>query len=738
MRQQEQNYLLGAGTELSSLIDPPPFNPGKKQPYTPQEAVKRISTQVPRVATYVRSLPDLACPEDESVAKVILHPQYLSKSAFPDAVLESVRLHPIGSRSIVYKPEKVGRNSEPKEEVCTELFVAGKRSDFEQLSFAFGQTLQGPNSIQDQLPAIEKLDPMTIEDRIKPTARVDERIPIEVILHAGSAKSQEYRIDGLLDYARSLDLVMNRDHMVILDSLCFIGTYVEPQQLVEFSKYSYIRTVRRLTRLRTLHEPTRFYSLSGRIQLPSVAPIDNSPRVAIFDGGFDPASGLGGWVNAIDIPSVGAPIPQYVDHGVGVASAALFGPIEVNGQPLPSPAFTLDHYRVLGDQISGDFELLDVLNVIKDCLTAKKYDLVNISLGPNSVCDDGDVSPWSSTLDQMFADGHAIAFVAAGNNGEDDSALGYNRIMVPSDGVNVVGVGATDRVGSGWNRAVYSAVGPGRSPGVVKPDIVAFGGSDNHPYVMVSRAGSGTIWSSQGTSFASPTALRVAGQVLYHMGESLSPLAVRALLVHHADRGRHCITEVGRGLVDGNLSTLLTSDNSTCHIVYQGLFDPKKYVRFQIPEPDGGFIGKVELSLTVAYASEVDPASPDAYTRAGIEVFWRPNEDDIKDDAKYAQTKQLVQKKSIQTEQELRRDAHKWETIIQAKKSHLAKSLKNPVLDLHYNPRKAGGASDDAPPIPYVVIVSLRCKAMNDLYNRVLSSNQLKLQPLRPRIQIPI
>ena len=65
-----------------------------------------------------------------------------------------------------------------------------------------------------------------------------------------------------------------------------------------------------------------------------------------------------------------------------------------------------------------------------------------------------------------------------------DWDLGNARIQAPADGVNVLGVGACDSMGEAWQRASYSSIGPGRSPGIVKPEIVVFGSCDSAPFLV--------------------------------------------------------------------------------------------------------------------------------------------------------------------------------------------------------------------------------------------------------------
>ena len=80
-----------------------------------------------------------------------------------------------------------------------------------------------------------------------------------------------------------------------------------------------------------------------------------------------------------------------------------------------------------------------------------------------------------------------------------------------------------------WARAPYSAVGPGRSPGVVKPDLMAFGGDAAKYFHVLSPGKKPTLAPQLGTSFASPYLLRNAVGIRAIMGDELTPLAIKAL-----------------------------------------------------------------------------------------------------------------------------------------------------------------------------------------------------------------
>lgn len=73
------NYLLGRGEELTISMDHVPSFGGKINPYDLAQAKEVIGPKAAQVSQGMKSLPPLACPNDEAVAVLTLHPSYLSK-----------------------------------------------------------------------------------------------------------------------------------------------------------------------------------------------------------------------------------------------------------------------------------------------------------------------------------------------------------------------------------------------------------------------------------------------------------------------------------------------------------------------------------------------------------------------------------------------------------------------------------------------------------------------------------
>ncbi|KCZ93821.1 hypothetical protein HJO_00555 [Hyphomonas johnsonii MHS-2] len=343
-------------------------------------------------------------------------------------------------------------------------------------------------------------------------------------------------------------------------------------------------------------------------------------------------------------------------------------------------------------------------------------------------------------MDDRFGKSDTLAGIAVGNDGEGDADLGLNRVQVPSDCINALAIGACDSRESSWKRASYSSVGPGRSPGIVKPDLVDFGGALDRPFLTLGISSTPSLESTGGTSFATPSALRAAAGILAHFETNISPLSARALLVHGAECDEHDRKEVGWGRIPQSLDDIVICDDDTVRIVYQGSISPAKYQRVFVPMPDGLISGKVAITATICYKSRTDPHHPGNYTQAGLDVSFRPHDQKFSRAGQlHPDTKSFFGKNSAGLfEDEQRRDAWKWENCLHDSHTYMGKSLKNPCFDIHYNSRLEGRDFRPDVSLPYSMIISVRAKSIDDLYDQVVRKYATRLEPIRPSIEIPI
>jgi hypothetical protein len=743
---ENKNYLLGFGERLTEKVRGPQRPVRKVNPYTLTEARARLTPRIRAVGREIAALPPLACPQDECVAAVTLHPAYIAKSFFPMGLLRSVGLEPVGSKPRQIVPEKGAKKPtavQLKERIqpssqTADLFVAGKRSSFVRWAEVVARAPASFDGI-DELVRLEDVRYVPPSERIKPM-RSAETVPLlEVVLH----RSDDEVLEGFNDYMRSLDVSIDLQQRIEVQGLCFLPVRAPLEVHEQMAQFGFLRVAREMPALRELR-PGGWSGMmravkSFSVQIPHTEPMNRDLRVAVFDGGLPENVIPDTLVARRKAGKLGAIAPDSQAHGLAVTSALLFGPLEA-GQPAPQPYAAVEHYRVIDTATRQDPQghYFDVLNRIMGILRQKPFDFVNLSLGPDLPIEDDEVHVWTASIDEHFAHGKSLVCVAVGNTGEDDWTLGNARIQAPSDGVNVLAVGACDCNEDDWRRAPYSSIGPGRSPGMMKPEVVVFGGSDRAPFWVLDSAKPGLARGTQGTSFSSPLALRSAIGVRAHLGSVMSPIALKALLIHNADRNGIDVREVGWGRVSHSVEELITCPDGSVHVLYQGELEPGRYLRAKVPLPASGLTGNVTIAATFCYATETDPQDPMNYTRAGLEVVFRPHEAKVSAEAKNAKSRSFFTKKQFAREDDLRRDSHKWEPCIRAAETFRASSLDDPVFDIHYNARRGGMAYSAAKPIPYALVVTIEAKSSAKLYDRIAQRYRTILEPLRPVIQIPV
>jgi hypothetical protein len=507
----------------------------------------------------------------------------------------------------------------------------------------------------------------------------------------------------------------------------------------QIATFTPVRALRQMPSLRMLRPTFRSSRVPlEKIGLPSAGPIDPKIRVAIFDGGVPNNHPITKWVKPIEPPDIGGTHPELQKHGVGVSSAFLFGHITT---AVARPYAAVDHYRVLDTEPTRNrHELYEVLSRIDQVLVEKHYDFVNLSVGPRLPIEDDDVHAWTAVLDDRLSAGTTLMTVAVGNDGDGPATGGFNRIQVPADCVNALAVGSCDSPEVPWQRTAYSSVGPGRSPGVVKPDFVEFGGTLQRPFIVVSESAAAAFEATEGTSFSAPSVLRLGAGVRAHFGESLSILAIRALLIHTTEASDSPTEHVGRGRVARSVQDIVLCDDDTVRVVYQGNIAPTRYIRAPIPMPSGTIPGKVTITATLCYPTGVDPHHPGNYTRAGLEPTFRPHDQMRKDPKQiHADSKSFFGKaqKGLM-EDELRRDAWKWENCLHTDVTFMGRTLRNPVLDIHYNARLGGRNFAPEEELSYALVVSVHAKHLGDLYDKIVRKYARQLEALRPVVEIPI
>lgn len=738
---QTPRYLIGYGESLIDKVEIGSSGGPKEPPYTLEEAQDRVSKMLDRLTVELDALPDAACPRDEAVAAITLHPEYLAKSYYPSRLLDEVGLQAVGSRSVRVTPEKRSKDRVPEETPTTQLFIAGPRSNFKRFASKVELGASKAKAF-DMLPCIEKIGLIQSRAKVKGCGEA-ERFQMEVVLHASEAPNQRYIVHAFMEYMRSLGVDIDTQRQFYAGGLCFVKGLCTAKAINDVATFSYLRVLREMPKLRITKPIHRTQNPAvAPIELPNEDAIDPSSRVAVFDGGVESGTPFDRWVTAIDAPGVGEPDPDHVSHGTAVTSALLFGPLK--GGVAPRPICRVDHYRVLDVNTDDEgSDLYEVLDRIVTVLDSADYDYVSMSIGPCMPIDDDEVHAWTAMLDAKLSQGRTLLAVAVGNDGElpDDPAVQLWRVQVPADCVNAIAVGASSLDRAGWTPAPYSSRGPGRSPGIVKPDVIAFGGDNDATFnALGTFQDLASVGGFVGTSLATPYVMRMASAIRARFGSYLSPLAVKALLIHGAEQEKYDREAVGWGCLYGDPERLIVCPDGMARVVYQDQITASKYRRIRIPVPSSLSSGMVNIRATFCFSTEVDPEHAGNYTRSGLEVRFRPDMSNYRDvESMHPVTAPFFSAKSLYApEHELRADAHKWETCLHATKRMRAGSLVDPTFDIHYNSRFQSRADGVPREIRYALIITIESKRTKDLYDRVVAQYRNRLRPLTPAISIPI
>ncbi len=734
----QTNFLIGRGELLTHEVPAPKRGGEKAEAYTFEEAKNRLTPQFVRTATELDALPEEACPHDFGVARLTLNPGYIAKSYFPVAMLRASGLESIGSRTVRLTPKKWTKKGNPTECSTTELFVAGKRATFRHLNEWVG-TVESESEEALDVAHIERFSNFAAKDRVKQHGTAKNSF-FEIGIHLLPNEESLFIRTAFSKYAKQVGAKTHNDLSFRAGTLWFIPVEGPRDSIEKLSQFVFVRVIRPVSKLRGLRPFSRSSTVSINCQLPSEQPLSSEPKVAILDGGLPQHHPITPWLRSYRELDPGAHADtDGMEHGLAVSSAFLFGPIQPNGMA-QRPYSYIDHLRVLDkESVNEDpLELYRTLGFIEQVLLSRQYEFINLSLGPDLPIEDTDVHAWTSVIDDLLSDGDTLMTVAIGNNGELDQASGNARVQVPSDCVNALAVGAATETDKTWERAPYSAIGPGRSPGVIKPDLMAFGGCTSKYFHALTPGKKPSLTPLLGTSFASPYLLRSAVGIRAILGTDLSPLALKALLVHSANPLTHDKLHVGWGKPPEDLMTIITCPSGVARVVYQGELKPGKYLRAKLPLPKGGITGKIRLGATFCYASPVDPQDASSYTRAGLDIVFRPNADRVKAGKANAETKGFFDMKKYSTEEERRSDLGKWETVIHGEKGMLGTTLNAPIFDIHYNAREGGGKADGAEKIRYALVITIEAPKHPDLYNDILRAYASILTPIQPQVSVPI
>lgn len=724
------NLLIGNGELISGKIAPKKNGPSKKEyPYSIERTRQRLEGKLVNVIKQVLALSPELAPQGVGVALFKVHPAFLAKSNLPDKIFRAAGLRTIGSRlAHVIAEEDARQEFKGTLQPTAELYIAG---DAKAFSVLLDMLLHGgTSSHQFEFRRIEDVALLTSSERMGYIRDVPGELSLEAVLHRNEGD------DVVLPaFAQLVSLCKGQtrtDRILEFRGLTFIPLLLPREKLNYFASFSPLRAIRSQPAVRA-HHP----KLSQAAETDFPAPLEPevlSPEIstAIFDGGLV-NSELSTWVSENRACEGTRNDNEYEIHGTTVTSAFLFGRIDKDIKELPSPYTKVEHHKVIScDDEAQWFALYEPLTRIKEILSKKKFQFINLSIGPETEIEDGHVHSWTTFVDEYLANNDVLMTVAAGNVPKDTPSV--TRIQPPADAVNALTVGSANSDGPLWDGHHESCTGPGRSPGLIKPDGLKFAGNLSTPIHFFAGRSAGLIEVLGGTSFAAPLVLRIAAGVKAATDFPLSALALKALMIHHAERSEnHNPDFVGWGRFPENIETVLLSTNNAATVIYQDTIDRDNRIRANIPLPESLTQGHVHIKATFCFTSEVDPAHSINYTRSGLGITFRPRSDED-ETIPFFSSGNLYE-----SESRLRRDAHKWETVLSRTQKFPALRLYNPVFDIEYQNRKEGKniPKKERKSMPYVLVVTISAESEMQIYDRILQKYPaLRAVTLRQSVQL--
>ncbi|MGO4785177.1 S8 family peptidase [Cryobacterium sp. W22_MBD10_FK3] len=757
--------LLGRGEALRIAVTTPPSGGGDKfVPQTAEEARVLLSPQLSLARDKALALPT-NLRGNRLYIEARLLPNYIAASSFPTSLLSQVGAVPVGSRA-----DKTWYETKTKKKQAgtRRLILSIEEAGLEALS-ALMATGGSSKSERQAFDEIKKFDAISISTPPQNLIETDAAL-WEAVLHPEIQTSGEMvrssadLLEKWFALVESLGGAVRRDYVRVVGGLTFTAVELPPHQAGAAVQFNPLRVMRPMPGIRP-RPNLRTRSMQKLLPVTFVPHLPELPRVAVFDGGIPGTSPLFP-AGSIDLTTE-APGTEELKHGTGVTGAAMYG-LAQPGTTAAHPPLHVDSYRVFPAP-AGDPDGYWILDRIAETVRLGAHRIVNLSLGPAlAVEDDQEPNLWTSTLDQLAWEHDVLFVVAAGNDGDQDRSLGLNRVQVPADMANGLSVGSCDtsNLTERWVRAPYSSMGPGRQGSRVQPIGLQFGGVSGKEFPLL-RA-DGTFDSAIGTSFSAPLATYALSDLAAGITDA-SPSVLRAFAVHFTERHRFhkkFRNEVGYGRLPISFRPYLECGPDKVHVLYSDEVARHELLGYQVPLPTA-HSDNLEVRVTLAYASPVDPTEPSEYTQASVEISFRPHEHlySFRPPKGSGEKSRTLDQRTPEAlglisagwksgqepvtrglgtsgpipESHLRDDG-KWETVRHARISLPKGSTFNPRLEVSYLARNSGMLDNSPKALPFALLVSIVDKdEKGNLYDEV-RAQYTALRPMirvQPQVRVP-
>ncbi|MFZ5986806.1 MAG: S8 family peptidase [Bacillota bacterium] len=768
MKNKKRYPIIGKGEVYIEPVRKKQFGGPKNIPYTYDQAKERMIGFINNIENEITTNSNMFL--DEKVVCVRMEPKFEAKSYMPTSLLLSDQMEIIGGRKYDFIDNNNATVTGSDDKAKLYFMKVTDKGLLELKNVISKGTKDNLENWRNQIGSIHSLDLLSPDEKVMGIDDDWVEGIVELIIHP----MDKYTNQAIQNITDILEIPVEEMAIRTYErGITFISVKCSKNTIDKIKFYNPLRAIHPL----------------GQIQLPSFRGINNnndapqppternksSVLVGVFDGGVNEEIPLlKNYINSYNLVN-SKPHDDYISHGTAVCGAVLYGPLnhKNNTDTLNTPKVSVESFRVLPIDSTDDFESAIELYQAIDCIenvVKERPDIkiFNLSFGPRGAIIDDSISRFTYVMDKLTyeaSDGiNPIFCVAVGNDGNFESP--FNRIQAPSDMVNGLGIGSYTYGSDGKKtRATYSCVGTGREGCKVKPDLLEFGGSREHPVILVSKEHGKTI-PNTGTSFSSPIVAGKIGHMLA-LSENLKPHMARNLLIHSVDSEEdNYDIETGYGFCPSDVEDILMCNDKKVTVLYEGEIMSAQSIKLPIFIPSlSDSKGNVTITWTITTVVNPNMNDTDSYTNNCIEDTFYPNDLVFNFSKNGSKPKKLnlgtpedalLAKSYIEQgykrsdlpaskpgkvfldEEELRSKYLKWDTVVKKRQSMRVKSLLNPFIVLHGMGRNGYETSK----IKYFVAITVEIpKYSGNLYDSILQ-NYKNLVPVEIRninkIMVPV
>jgi len=722
----------------------------KHHPQTLEQARLNLAPQLASIRSTFATLPDTLKME-RVVIEAEVFANYLANSYFPKDLVTQLNLRPLGSKVVEHGIQSLPSTGETDAVSKSFLLSADAQAVQDMEAILMGKG--GTKGASDDLRQFTKISVSLAHRATDDGNEQDGALrPFEAVLHpdpdqstvADRVEATESTLSKFERLVRSVGGRVFSDENDVVDGLTFIALEIPPSRVDEVAAFNPLRSLTPTPKIGLLQRAHSAEASIGLLDVPAAR--NGLPEVLIFDGGINCESGIfSGHATSINLTGE-AMTGDGERHGSAVTAAVLFGDVANSGSAL-EPAAHVTHYQIVPAKDNDASEFPWVLRRIQEIVRTTDARIVNLSLGPTAPVEDREPHRWTAVLDKVAYERQILFVTAAGNNGSSDGSTGLNRVQSPADMVNGLCVGAADKPSPevDWNVAPYSARGPGRPGARIQPAILAFGGTTTDHFGRV-RSNGEIFKDHHGTSYAAPLVTNALARISTQLQSRSDLNTLRALAVHFAENpAKHILVDVGHGRLSGDIDELLNCSSNQATVIYQGDIKRDEVRSFYLPVPSTLTNGKVDIRWSLALSTATDSAEAGEYSKAGLELKFRPHADTysmrrkkpgtsndetkivrksdaarvslMEDQGWKLSTNPVTKQPKESTRNEVaKRDQGKWEALWRADTTMQASSLFQPRIDINHLTREGGRITTGTDDIEFSLVVSVTSRANLPVY----------------------